>query len=149
MKLPVSPANNARPRSEPVCKVKPVTGKRILVVDDEQVILDLIYDVLTRDGHSVDAVGKGKEALEKIASEDYDLVITDLKMPGIGGAAIHEYVERNKPDLRDRIIFSTGDTLDPDTKAFFTETGYRHIAKPFKLATLRAVVRKTLSLNGP
>ncbi|MGD0766559.1 MAG: ATP-binding protein, partial [Dehalococcoidia bacterium] len=71
----------------------PKICRRVLVVDDEESILALLRDVLTADGHTVDTARNGAEALTLLAAHGYDLMITDIKMPGMGGQALYEHVK--------------------------------------------------------
>ena len=61
---------------------------RILVADDEAILRDAMSEALRRAGHAVDAFDSGRPAMERFAAESYDLVITDLKMPGMDGMAV-------------------------------------------------------------
>ena len=61
---------------------------RILVVDDEDILREATAEALRRAGHAVDAFADGRSALDRFAREPYDLVVTDLRMPGIAGLAL-------------------------------------------------------------
>jgi CheY-like chemotaxis protein len=125
---------------------KPVVGGRsILVVDDEETILELLLALLEGYGHHVDTAGNGREALEKIRRADYDIIISDVKMPDMGGQKLYESISQIKPHLLRRIIFSTGDTVNPVTQAFFQQTGNPYLAKPFKLEEVEQLMAKVLS----
>src|SRR5262249_21075323 len=91
--------------------VKPSTtgGKEILVVDDEEMIVALYLQLLQALGHSVDTASTGVEALRKLSAGDYDLVITDIKMPKMSGIQLYEKAVAVKPQLKRRFIFITGD----------------------------------------
>src|SRR5262249_18371712 len=91
-------------------------GRRnILVVDDELAIIDILYQVLRMDGHRVDTALNGTVALRKIEKERYDIIISDLKMPGMGGRELYQRVREKDLDLSRRIIFSTGDVVSTET----------------------------------
>ena len=122
-------------------------GRQILVVDDEETIVELLKAVLETSGHAVETAGNGREALEKIRTRDYDLVISDLKMPDMGGQKLYEEVKRHKPHMVDRMVFSTGDVVNPDTRAFFEQCGSHYLSKPFNLDEVEALVRKALMEN--
>ncbi len=115
-------------------------GGRILVVEDEKPLADVMIEALQLQGHVIDAAGDGKTALSMIGSGDYDVIITDLKMPNMGGREFYAHVAKARPELARRIIFSTGDTANPETRAFFREVGNPCLRKPFNLADLLRLV---------
>ncbi len=122
------------------------TGQaHILVVDDEKFVTDLVARVLRAEGHRVDTVLDGQHALEELFKHDYDLLITDLKMPGLDGQELYEHLKVIRPDVARRMIFITGDTASEDTRAFFEETETHHVDKPFNPTELRRVVRQVLA----
>jgi PAS domain S-box-containing protein len=118
---------------------------RILVVDDEEVILDLLSSILESGGHRVDTARNGRLALEKLRRGHYDLIISDLKMPDIGGQGLWESVRAFDPDLSRRMIFSTGDTVNPSTQAFFKKTGSHYLSKPFRLEEIERTIQRVLA----
>jgi two-component system NtrC family sensor kinase len=122
---------------------------RILVVDDEETILELLMALLEGGGHQVDTAANGRQALEKLRSTDYDVIISDLKMPDIGGQKLYESLGEIKPHLQARMIFSTGDTVNPGTQAFFQKIGNPYLSKPFRLEEVDELVRKMLAGEGP
>jgi putative nucleotidyltransferase with HDIG domain len=88
-----------------------MAGERILVVDDEEMIRDLCSHILTSEGYAVTAVPGGKEALAELSGNHADLLVTDIKMPGMDGLELFEAVKKQKPDIVS--IFITGHgTLD-------------------------------------
>ena len=70
---------------------------RILVVDDELSIQDMLVDMLSADGHKVDTASNGQVALEKLRTRGYDLIISDIKMPGMNGRSFYEYLSGVNP----------------------------------------------------
>ncbi|MFO7753331.1 MAG: response regulator [Desulfobacteraceae bacterium] len=75
----------------------PGSGKAdILVVDDDQAVLKMLSLIFTRKGYVTDLANSGHEAMEKLNTNRYRLVITDIKMPGISGTQILEYVKTEK-----------------------------------------------------
>jgi PAS domain S-box-containing protein len=109
---------------------------RVLVVDDEPVILDLLVDALSGARHSVDTASGGGEALRKIERASYDIILLDLKMPDMDGRQVFEAIATRWPALRDRVVFSSGDVVHPETHAFVERTGRPCLAKPFRLEVL-------------
>jgi len=113
---------------------------RILAVDDEPVILDLLVDVLSGARHRVDTAASGQEALRKLERGRYDLILLDLKMPDSDGRRVFEIICERWPDLRDRVVFASGDTVHPGTRAFVEWTRRPCLEKPFRLETLAEII---------
>ena len=105
--------------------------KHVLVVDDEEVILDLLSEVLASHGYRVDTAISAKSALAKLAENDYDMVICDVRMPGMDGAQLYEEVKRTRPEIARRFVFSTGDVIGQRTREFLKEAGTDWLRKPF------------------
>ena len=76
----------------------------------------------------------------------FDAIITDLKMPGIGGKELYTFVQKYYPNLARRVLFITGDVLSVDTQSFFRITGNVYIEKPFEIEVLLARVDEVLKL---
>jgi CheY-like chemotaxis protein len=117
-----------------------VAARSVLVVDDEESIQRLLGSILEMDGHHVDTARNGREALERIARRDYDLVITDIKMPDMDGRALHERLQQTNPRLAQRTIFITGDTVSRDTRDFLQRVSNPCLAKPFKVREVRETI---------
>jgi two-component system response regulator AtoC len=115
---------------------------RVLVVDDEPSIRKVLQAHLSRDGHVVDAAADGAEAIDRLGNEPYDLVISDLKMPGVGGLELLAFVRENHPGLPLIVITAHG-TVDSAVEAL--KLGAQdYITKPFDHTELRAAVDKAL-----
>jgi two-component system NtrC family sensor kinase len=119
-------------------------GARILVVDDEPGIADVLAEVLQLDGHVVETVGNGEAALGKLALEGYELILSDIRMPELDGPSLYRELERRHPRLVHRMIFLTGDTLSPGTREFLEKTGAPCLSKPFALSDVRKIVQRVL-----
>jgi signal transduction histidine kinase len=104
----------------------------ILAVDDEQEIMVLLRRILEGKGHQVIAANNGLEAQEALKVQRFDLVLCDLKMPGMNGSDLYRYIQQEYPDLTDRIIFTTGDTVSEESWTFLHQVKNRCISKPFK-----------------
>jgi two-component system NtrC family sensor kinase len=121
-----------------------MNGKRILVVDDEKYILDFFVEVFRALPTKVDTAGDGRIAMKKMQNRDYDLIVTDFKMPQMSGRELFHWIRENRPHLANRIIFVTGDTVSPETRSFFEENQNRYLAKPFKIEEVKEVIQQTL-----
>ena len=120
-------------------------GKRALVLDDEQIVLDLLHDALGGAGFFVDRTSCGREALSMLESGDYDLIISDMKMPGVDGKDFYRGVKAVRPELLKKIIFISGDSLNKETQAFLHKLGNHSLKKPFTVEQLHSVVSKVVS----
>lgn len=122
-------ADEERPRS--------YTMLRVLAVDDEAGVTELLSRALGGLGHTVDFTRDGAEALRMIHLADYDAIVLDIKMPGLGGPEVYRCIEGLRPDLADRVMFITGDTVSTETRDFLQSTGRPVLHKPFSLEELR------------
>ena len=122
-----------------------IRGKRILVVEDESIIAGLLTDMLMADGHQVDAVNTGRAALERLADQSYDLIVSDLRMPVLDGQGLYRQLQATRPELLRRILFVTGSALDPDNDEFLATTGVQWLAKPFSMGDLHRLTQKVLA----
>lgn len=112
----------------------------ILVVDDEDVIRNLLYDVLTHEGYNVKAVSSGKEAIEKITQRNFSIVITDLKMPGMSGTEVLRKLKTINSDIF-VIVITAYPSIESVIKTM-QEGAYDYIIKPFNINDIKLVVRK-------
>jgi nitrogen fixation negative regulator NifL len=119
-------------------------GSTILVVDDEPEVGRLLADLLAADGYEVDAASNGAVALEKLESRDYDLILSDLRMPGLDGPGLYQEIERRRPELLSRFVFLTGDTLSAESRKFLERLTVPSLDKPFDFDEVRRVVARAL-----
>ena len=121
---------------------------KILVVDDNPDLLEVISIFLGGEGYNVVAVGSGAEALEKF-DDTFDLVILDVMMPGISGYKVCSEI-REKSFVP--ILFLTAKTLDSDKAMGFSSGGDDYLSKPFSynelLARVKALLRRFYTYNG-
>ncbi|MGH7629417.1 MAG: response regulator, partial [Gemmatimonadales bacterium] len=113
---------------------------RVLVVDDEPHILHYMRATLEAWGHEVEIAEDGDVALERALAEAFDVVITDLRMPRLGGREFYEALRRRSPDRAARLVFSTGDTIRGDTLTFLESVRRPYLRKPFGLDELRGLL---------
>ena len=114
--------------------------RTILVVDDEPEIRDALAEILTSAQHRVVTASSGHEALERMAAEHYDVILTDIRMPDLDGRALYREIERRWPGQIGRVVFVTGDTLATTLREFVDESGRPVIEKPFLPSEVRRVV---------
>lgn len=118
--------------------------KRILVVDDDLQIAELLVDVLAIDGHAVDHARNGRLALERLEAGSYDLILTDMKMPELDGPGLYHAVQGRRPELARRFVFLTGDANAQSAREFLHSTGAPTLQKPFRLGDALGVIRRAL-----
>ncbi|HZG09413.1 MAG TPA: PAS domain S-box protein [Allosphingosinicella sp.] len=117
-----------------------ITRRRALVVDDEPDIADTIRELLEREGFAVDVASDGAAALMALDRDEYDVVLSDLRMPGVSGPEMYQRVREIRPHLLSRIAFVTGDTLGSQMDGFLKESGRPVLEKPFTRAGVRCLV---------
>jgi signal transduction histidine kinase len=117
---------------------------RVLVVEDEPTVGGLIADVLRDEGMRVDVLRDGPSALERAENESYDLVICDLKMPGMDGQGFFQSLGHRRNPLQGHVLFVTGDVVAPRTQEFLERHHLPYVAKPFRVEELSRAVREML-----
>ncbi len=141
IELPAARAPEAAAAAAPA---GPGRKAKVLVVDDEPHILYYMRATLESWGHTVDTAADGADALARLRRGGYDLIITDVRMPNLGGRELFERLRQDAPALAERVVFATGDTVRDDTMAFLERSGRPFLHKPFKLAELRSTLLAVL-----
>lgn len=123
------------------------TGERprVLVVDDESIIAQLIADVLGGEGFEVDTAPHGLAALDRLANRTYDIVLSDLRMPELDGLGLFREIEQRYPDLLRRFVFITGTSEHTDYQGFIDDVKVPVLTKPFDMMNLVRFVRTRLA----
>src|SRR5262245_847646 len=132
-------------RPAPAAPPRPVTAggrPRILVVDDEASIRDLLSKTLALAEYDVDASPDGRSALERMRLYPYDLLIADLKMPGMDGLAVIREAKRYKPDLP--VIIITGFSTESSAIEAVNIGVAGYLTKPFRVPQVLAAAAKAL-----
>jgi CheY-like chemotaxis protein len=124
--------------------VPAVLDKSILIIDDEPSIASGLKRLLSRDGYTVETVANGHLALTKLRERSYDLLLSDMRMPEIDGPSLYRTLERQYPHLLRRVIFLTGDTLNPETKMFLDQSAAPCLTKPCTVAEIRRAIQQVL-----
>lgn len=117
---------------------------RILVVDDDLMVTQLITDMLRLDGYDVDTAPNGIVALERVQGRRYDLILTDLHMPELDGAGLYRELILRRAHPPRKIIFLTGTSGTSEAHRVVQETGLPLLGKPFNVTDLLELVRRTL-----
>jgi len=134
----VSPATPARPASS-------TTRPRVLVVDDEASIRDLLAKTLALAEHEVDVAPDGRSALERMRMYPYDLLIADLKMPGMDGLTVIREAKRYKADLPVLVITGYSTESSAIEAANLGVNGY--LTKPFRVSQVLGKTAKALGIE--
>jgi two-component system NtrC family sensor kinase len=116
------------------------SGHSVLVVDDEPEVRALLAEILLGSGHRVTSAASGNEALERLATERFDVIVTDIRMPGLDGIGLYGEIERRWPECAGDVIFVSGDTLTSHLREFAERTGRPVIEKPFMPNEVRRLV---------
>lgn len=127
-----------------VSQAEPIRGRRVLVVEDEPLIAQLLTEMLAADGHEVDTVATGRQALGKIEAHAYDLIVSDLRMPELDGPGLYRALESRHRELLNRIVFVTGSALDPGNDEFLERTRVPWLGKPFTIRDLHQITQRVL-----
>jgi CheY-like chemotaxis protein len=125
-----------------------VSGKRILVVDDEPPLASLIAEILSAEGHHVDTASNGLAALARVEQTEYDLILSDLRMPELDGPGFYRELERRRPDLLTRIAFVSGSAHTANMEHFLEKTGVPILYKPFRMEQLTKLATALLDRNA-
>jgi CheY-like chemotaxis protein len=104
------------------------------VVDDEAEIRDTLAELLRGARHRVVTANSGREALQRIAEERYDVIVTDIRMPDVDGFALYQQIHQRWPKLAERVVFVTGDTLTTTLREFANRSGRPVLEKPLMQA---------------
>jgi CheY-like chemotaxis protein len=114
----------------------------VLILDDETGLRNALLRFLDRQGVRGHGVADGAEALRVLRQREFDVIVSDVRMPGMSGREFLERLRGERPDLVRRIIFTTGATFDPETAVLIQESGAPIVAKPFDFAALEQVIRR-------
>ena len=119
---------------------RPTSGRRVLVVDDEGAMRSALAEFLRSLGHDVDIAPDGTAGRALLATSEYDVVLLDLRMPGLDGEALYRLLCQDDPFHACRVVFVTGDLEGEAARRFIAEAGRPVLAKPFELDDLAAML---------
>jgi CheY-like chemotaxis protein len=102
-------------------------------------------DAMTAWGCEVTACGLAAEAIQKLQIDAYDLIISDIRMPGLSGIQLYAWIQAHQPAMTRRILYTTGDSFDPETREFLDHARLPNLSKPFDLKKLKQALGDLLA----
>ncbi|MGE3960721.1 MAG: response regulator [Dehalococcoidia bacterium] len=138
-------ATGAGHHADSARRTRPTEARRVLVVDDEGAVRALTREILSATGYEVDTAEGGEEALHLLAEQTFDLIITDLRMPGMDGATLYREVVSRWPELARRVLFVTGDIEGEPGSRSLDASVIRYLEKPFTTRQLLTAVQDALA----
>lgn len=121
-------------------------NKAILVADDDPQVLALLNEILSEEGYSVETAPDGQKALDNIGSQKFDLLISDVRMPGMDGFELLQKVKKNYKDIK--VIMMTGYTDDYDISDSLLLGADEYITKPFDISRMLLAIENVLKLKN-
>lgn len=129
---------------------------RALVIDDEFTIRLALRRFFTRMGWQVDEAANGESGYSMIVLDArqsevprYDVIISDLRMPGLNGIELHDRLRDSSPEILQHLIFSTGDIVSEEAANFVRTSECLVLQKPFELSTLRETIEAMVARQEP
>jgi DNA-binding NtrC family response regulator len=119
-------------------------SKKLLIVDDEETLTFSLYQcfILAKQNYEVVTAGSGDEAWEKINREKFDLVISDIRMPGMDGLELLEQIKKHYPHLE--VIIMTAFGSDDKKEEAMRKGARYYLEKPFEMKEIRQLVMDIL-----
>jgi len=114
----------------------------VLLVDDEEGLRRAVATFLKRRGMNVLAVEDGSDALRALRRQRFDVIVSDVRMPGMSGAEFLQGLRREHPAMVNRLIFTTGDKFATDTSSLLRDAGVPSLVKPYDFAKLESMLRE-------
>jgi DNA-binding NtrC family response regulator len=119
-----------------------MSPKKILIVDDEEIMRGFLCDLLKEDGYDVDESRSGEDAILRVTQSVFDLVITDIKMQGKDGYSV--LVEAKKINPRMKVLMMTGYAVNGEAEDSLLLGADGFILKPFDIANIREIIHRVI-----
>lgn len=116
--------------------------RRVLVVDADEKNLALLQEIVRHLGHDPEVGSSAQQALEKIADNNYDLIIIDMHLPSVDGIHLYQRLRTLRPGLAQRVIFISGGVISDEVCVFLERAGCHLVRKPFSVADIEAGMRQ-------
>jgi signal transduction histidine kinase/ActR/RegA family two-component response regulator len=117
---------------------------KILVVDDEVALTESFSEALTLQGHKVETESDGASALNRISETEFDVVVADIRMPGMSGIELYQNAGSICPGLRERFIFVSGEPQSDATETFLNRHSAPCLVKPVDIGVLRQAIEQRI-----
>ncbi len=148
LRLPLQPADGAGADDGTSPSPTPAhTGRNALIVDDEAEVGLILCEMLTALGMRCDLVTSGETAIERLEGQGYDVIICDMRLPGIDGPALYAWIAERRPHLCARTAFVTGDTLGQASERFLARVRRPLLEKPFLPSDVARLIDQLLSIT--
>lgn len=121
-----------------------MAGERLLVVDDEAEIVDLLRDVLTGEGYEVDAASDAAGALALIREKIYDAALLDFNLPDMDGVMLHRQIRQMDAELAAKTVFMSGLMQSDVNLGYYGAQAGGFLSKPFDIRDVVSSVRRVL-----
>jgi len=119
-------------------------SKRILVVDDEAEIVELLRDILTSEGFEVEAAFDAESALRFVKANIYDAALLDFNLPDMDGVMLHRGIRQMDEDLARHCVFMSGQVQSDDNLGYYSSHSGGFLSKPFDIRAVLGVIRSLL-----
>lgn len=119
-----------------------MANRAVLVVDDEFSIRNLLYEFFSKEGYGVRLAENGRQALELIEKESFEVCLVDLKLPGVDGMEVVRAIHRLNPDIP--VIMMTGYPTFNSVMEALRQGIYDYVVKPFKVSELAYMVEQAI-----
>jgi DNA-binding NtrC family response regulator len=115
----------------------------LLLIEDERSVMDFIRTALERSGYACSTANSAAEGIRALEVGRFSGIISDMRTPGgASGADVHAWIVAHRPELKDRMLFITGDTVNENTMKALQSTGVPYIEKPFRVRELINTVER-------
>jgi signal transduction histidine kinase len=131
-------------QQQPAGPAKTNGSKTCLAIDDEAAIITLTRKMLERSGFRVQTAPDGASALQLLSASDFDIMLCDLRMPGLSGHEVFRQLHSFNARMASRFIFMTGDVVNEQTQQFLQEHGQVCLVKPFSNEQFQAAISTVL-----
>ena len=120
-------------------------ARKILLIEDDADVRNVLCELLIKLNFLVDVAVSGPEALRQLKKRHYDVIISDIHLPGIDGSEVYEQVIVSYPHLAGCFIFTTGKTLDTKVTEHLQRHGNRCVLKSFRISELHQAIQAVLN----
>jgi DNA-binding NtrC family response regulator len=115
----------------------------LLLIEDERSVMEFIRMALERYGYACHTASSAAEGIRTLETGSFGGIISDMRTPGgASGADVHAWIILHRPELKDRMLFITGDTVNENTMKALQSTGVPYLEKPFRVQELISIVER-------